>query len=236
VSFEPACVYDRYWASRDRPRAEARSRERGALAARLLIEAGAAGRRVLDAGCGPGWTLEELARAGFQATGADVSPAAVDEARSRGLEARVADLSGHPDDLGRAVGGSYDAVLLLEVLEHLLDPLAALGAAFKLLAPGGLLAVSLPNEVSLASRLRVLAGRLPFGGHDDPHVRHFDRRLARRLFAAAGAKVLAERPVSIFPPSWKLIRTAAAPLLSVAPGAFSIASIYILRPEGAHAP
>ena len=236
MTLEPARFYDRYWAARDRPRAEARSRERGVLAARLLCEAGIAGRRVLDAGCGPGWALEELARAGFQAVGADISPAAVEDARSRGLDARVADLSGAPADLARAAGGPHDAVLLLEVLEHLLDPLAAMRAAAGLLAPGGLLAVSLPNEISLPSRLRVLAGGLPFGGHDDPHVRHFDRRLARGLFAAAGAEVLAERPVSIFPPAWKLVRAATAPLVSLAPGVLSIASIYILRPEGARAP
>jgi 2-polyprenyl-3-methyl-5-hydroxy-6-metoxy-1,4-benzoquinol methylase len=236
MAIDARAFYDGYWGSRDLARSEARSRERASIALRLLAGAGLARGRLLDLGCGPGWALEAFRAAGFCVRGADVSSAAVEEARARGLDVLPLDLErSDGESLRREAGEGFDAVTLLEVLEHLSDPLGALRRARSLLSPGGLMVVSLPNEIALPARLAVLAGRLPFGGHDDPHVRHFDRRRARRLLVEAGLRILAERPVSIVPPGRRTLRAILAPAARILPGPLSLATVYLARPED-HAP
>lgn len=191
------------------------------------------GRRLFEIGCGPGWGLEIFKSAGFEVSGVDVSPVAVGEARGRGLDARQLDIEADSlESLGLQDGASPDVIVALEVLEHLLDPLSALKKMVRVLAPGGSLAVSLPNEIALPARLAVLCGRLPFGGHRDPHVRHFDRRRSREMFAAAGLEIVAEAPISLLPPRWTLARRLARPLVRWAPGWLALATVYRLRARG----
>jgi hypothetical protein len=60
-------------------------------------------------------------------------------------------------------------------------------------------------------------------------VRHFDRHQARGLFEAAGLRVLAERPVSIVPPRRGRLRAVLKPAVRAFPGAFSMATVYLLE-------
>jgi SAM-dependent methyltransferase len=235
MSHDAGSFYDRYWSERDRPATEARSRDRARLSVDLLRDAGIQRGRLLDVGCGPGWALEVFSSAGYETIGVDVSEAAVEEARRRGLDARALDFEkAGAELLASSLGGPYDAVTLLEVLEHLLDPAEALEKAQGLLRPGGALVASLPNEIHVARRLSCLVGRLPFGGHCDPHVRHFDRRRSRMLFDAAGLQLRSERPVSIVPPRRRMLRALLYPAVRAFPGAFALATVYLLerRPRG----
>ena len=226
---EARAFYDDYWSRCDRPRAEARSRERAALALELLAEDGRARGRLLDVGCGPGWSLDAFTRAGWGGIGVDPSNVAVEEARARGLDARRIDVElASAEEMRAALGGPFDAIALLEVLEHLRDPLASLRKVKELCRTGGRLVVSLPNEIHLAARLRILSGKLPMGGHDSPHLRHFDRTLARRLFEEAELRVIATRDVSLVPPRRPILRAASSPGLFLFPGLFSIATVYLL--------
>ena len=90
----------------------------------LLIEP--APRRILDLGCGTGWTSRFLARAGYTVTGVDIAPEAVAEARrlaaSEGLdqvEFLVADYESLPGE------GNYDYVFFYDALHHAEDEFAA---------------------------------------------------------------------------------------------------------------
>jgi SAM-dependent methyltransferase len=237
MPLDAKAYYNQYWSARERPRAESRSRERAVVALELPALAGGEHGTLLDVGCGPGWALETFREAGYAATGIDVSSGAVDEAREKGLDARVVDVE--QESIGRVLGkgaqgegARFGAVVALEVLEHLSDPLGVLRSLLGLLEPEGRLVVSLPNEISLAVRLQVLAGRLPFGGHDDPHLRHFDRGHARRLFEAANCRVVREQTTSVLPPSAKGLRWFTRPLLALFPGAFALATLYLLEREG----
>jgi 2-polyprenyl-3-methyl-5-hydroxy-6-metoxy-1,4-benzoquinol methylase len=101
----------------------------------------------LDVGCSTGFVVEAARDKGWEAIGIDLNPSAIEFGRSRGLDLRTVAL----EDAGFAPG-SFDAVSLFDVLEHLLDPRRTLRACADLLAPGGILFLYVPNFDS-ASRL-----------------------------------------------------------------------------------
>ena len=115
------------------------------FACEILAERGA--QKVLDAACGAGYGARQLARA------VDVDVVAVDrDERALGIARR--DFA-HPRvqfvaddcttlDAARELA-PYDAITSFETLEHLKAPEAFLRAAAELLAPGGLLVISVPN-------------------------------------------------------------------------------------------
>jgi ubiquinone/menaquinone biosynthesis C-methylase UbiE len=89
---------------------------------------------VVDAGCGTGRAVGELAERGAHAIGVDLDPAMLAAARSRlpGLDLRAADLADLPLADGEAHGYRAD-----KVFHVLADPAAALAEARRVLAPGG---------------------------------------------------------------------------------------------------
>lgn len=104
----------------------------------LLLEP--APKRVLDLGCGTGWTSRFLAKAGYNVTGIDIAPEAVDLARrlaeAEGLK-NVHFLLGDYEE--KAEAGAFDYVLFYDALHHAEDELAAVRAAAHALRPGGAL-------------------------------------------------------------------------------------------------
>jgi 2-polyprenyl-3-methyl-5-hydroxy-6-metoxy-1,4-benzoquinol methylase len=111
------------------------------------------GSRILDVGCGNGEFLHTARVAGFQAEGIDVSAAAVEVCRRRGLNAWQGDFL----CTGRAA--SYDLVTMWDVIEHLPEPRAFVRRSFELLRPGGWLLIKTPRNGQLAIRLSRLATR-----------------------------------------------------------------------------
>ena len=103
--------------------------------------------QVMDIGCGDGFFLDLLLRMGFtRVRGIDPGRSMVDRCLERGLPAArgsLEELSGE---------NLYDLVLLIEVLEHLDDPAAALEKIKVLLRPGGKLLLTVPVCDSLLKR------------------------------------------------------------------------------------
>jgi SAM-dependent methyltransferase len=95
--------------------------------------------RILDAGCGSGRNMVELARRGT-VTGVELSPTSVALARERGvgevIEGSVLEMP--------FAGGSFDLAVCLDVVEHLEDDRAALAELRRVVAPGGALLVTVP--------------------------------------------------------------------------------------------
>lgn len=106
-------------------------------------------QRVLDVGCGIGNFVAWAAAGGLDAEGVEVDRQALEVARSRGLV--VHEL----DDLASVVEpSSVDVVTLWDVIEHLVDPAAAVRDLVPLLRPGGLVVMETPD---VAFPLRPLA-------------------------------------------------------------------------------
>lgn len=126
------------------------------------------GRRAADVGCGAGLLAEPLARLGAEVTGLDAAAENIEAARAhalgQGLEIdyRV----GGPE----ALEGRYDLVTSLEVVEHVAEPAAFVGALAAAVAEGGLLILSTPNRTAWSRLLLVglaeAIGRIPKGTHD----------------------------------------------------------------------
>ena len=114
------------------------------LQARLAAD----GARVLDAGCGIGWSSISLARAfpSLRVDGIDSDEASIAEAQANAEEAGVADRVrfevADAAELGAAGGGGYDAAFVFEALHDMARPVEALQALRALLADGGAVIVA----------------------------------------------------------------------------------------------
>lgn len=127
--------------------------------------------RILDAGCGSGRNMVELARHGT-VTGVELSDTSIDLARARGAgEVIAGSVLEMPLD-----GDSFDLSVCLDVIEHLEDDLGALRELRRVLAPGGSLLVTVPAYQWLWS------------GHDEVnhHHRRYTRRSLQRVAEQAG--------------------------------------------------
>lgn len=97
-------------------------------------------QKICDVGCGCGMMLQDLRNWGYDAVGVDASDKAQDYCRQRGITVQKGFL---PDQLPLPPA-SMDAVLLLDVLEHVDDDANSFQAAVGLLRPGGILVCTVP--------------------------------------------------------------------------------------------
>ena len=105
------------------------------------------GARVLDAGCGEGYGTDRLSAVAAETTGVDLEEPVIRRAASRYPRARfeAANLVSLP-----YAGASFDAVVSLQVIEHLHSPQEFLAECARILAPGGVLIVSTPNRLTFS--------------------------------------------------------------------------------------
>jgi len=155
------------------------------------------GRKALDVGCGDGARYGARVHAsGVEVHGVDISEVAVESARARGIDARVASLA---DPLPHA-NATFDVVICLEVLEHLVDPAIVAREIARVLKPGGLALLSVPNSAFWATRVELM-----FRGHfnprgspvtqraspwRDPHLRFFNFGSIEAMLAEGGLRTV----------------------------------------------
>src|SRR5205085_493192 len=96
--------------------------------------------RVMDAGCGWGVNLAEMERQGYAVTGLDISRRTLEQLDRPGRTLIEADLT---QPLPETIE-PYDALLALDVIEHLDDDRAAVSQFARLTRPGGAVIVSVP--------------------------------------------------------------------------------------------
>jgi len=162
---------------------------RRATARRLLAAAspyvGGGSPLVLDVGCGVGLLLDEARRRGWRTQGVELSDWGVRRAGHLGLDV----FQGILEEAGFAPS-SFDAVFMIDVLEHLADPVRTLAKVSQVLRPGGVLCLVTPDADSAAARVlgRRWWGMLP------GHVVLFPHRRLCELLRTVGFGIRSQRP------------------------------------------
>jgi SAM-dependent methyltransferase len=142
-------------------------------------------RAALDVGCGDG-RLTAMLRA-RELTASDVSPVALERARSRVPHASFAALE--PDDPLPFEDSSFELVLCAETLEHVRDVQFLLSELRRVLRPSGTLALTTPAHGRLTALSALVRGFDRVFDPLSPHLRFFTRRSLRRLLEAMGFEV-----------------------------------------------
>jgi SAM-dependent methyltransferase len=103
--------------------------------------------RVLDLGCGGGWTSRFLARRGYAVVGQDIAPDMIAVAEANRVAAGPLDLAFVVSDY-ESLGfrDEFDVALFYDALHHAEDPAAALASAYRALKPGGRLVTIEPGD------------------------------------------------------------------------------------------
>jgi 2-polyprenyl-6-hydroxyphenyl methylase / 3-demethylubiquinone-9 3-methyltransferase len=133
-----------------------------------------AGKTVLDVGCGGGILAEAMARRGANVLGIDMATKPLKVAQLHALEAQVSGIEYREvaaEVLAEEMPGRFDGVTCMEMLEHVPDPSAIVGACAKLVKPGGWVFFSTLNRNAKAFLFAIVGAEhvlklLPKGTHE----------------------------------------------------------------------
>jgi len=145
----------------------------------LVVPRGA--NRLLDVGCGAGGLMARHRALGWDVRGVEPSARGAAACRAAGLPVEECDLLS-----ARLPSGSFDAILLKHVVEHVPDPHRVLVRARELLAPDGLLLVVTPNTAGVGLRVY---GTCWYALDAPRHLHLFDASNLRQLASRAGLRV-----------------------------------------------
>jgi 2-polyprenyl-6-hydroxyphenyl methylase/3-demethylubiquinone-9 3-methyltransferase len=162
--------------------------------------------RLVDLGCGNGFVTAKLAELGHDVMGFDASPDGIELARKAHPELRFEVASVYEDDLKARVGGDVDAVISLEVLEHLYAPKRLFEQSHRLLRQGGALILSTPYHgywKNLAISLLDGWDRHFDVNWDGGHIKFFSVKTASAMARAATFRRVTTDGVGRLPLLWK---------------------------------
>lgn len=173
------------------------------IAAAIATVRGREGGTVLDVGCGEGFAMDWFDRHGHAVRGLDFSRAGMEGAHPHLLDRlETGDVHGLLQT-HLAAGNTYDVIWLTNVLEHVIEPLELLTRLRQLLAPAGVLVVTVPNDGSAWQEFLFAQGRIPqrFWIAIPDHLSYFDADSLRAATAATGwrcARMMADFPIDWF--------------------------------------
>lgn len=113
--------------------------------------------KILDIACNDGELTSIYAKYG-KATGIDLNPRAVKEAKKKGLNC----IHGDVLDMASSFNGNFDVVIAGDIIEHIFDTDVFLQKVHKLLHREGKILLTTPNVASFGRRVLLLFGRNPY--------------------------------------------------------------------------
>lgn len=185
------------------------------------------GQSMLDVGCGSGCSLLEAQALGAQAFGIEADLNVRPIAEKLGLNIHFGKIEDVPFP-----GQHFDLIVLNQVIEHLLEPDAALRLLAQRLKPEGRLLLVMPNTGSLWRRL---SGNKWINWHVPYHQHHFNKQGFKRMAQACQLEVVRLRTIT--PNVWTLLQIrsmASSPQLGQASPIWAVAAPESRRSEAAH--
>lgn len=164
------------------------------------------GLSLLDIGCGGGLLSEPMTRLGFAVTGADASEKNIGTARAHAAQSGLEiSYRATTAEVLAVEGASFDVVLNMEVVEHVADVSAYLGACTELVKPGGITVVATMNKTLKSLALAKIGaeyvlGWLPRGTHD--WNRFIPPAELKASMEETGLTILKTQGVSFDPLAW----------------------------------
>lgn len=158
--------------------------------------------RLLDVGAGTGILMHLAKQRGWKVDGIDIAPLTAEKvAQEFGLSIDIGAFETH--DFG---GRQFDGITMLDVLEHVVDPLVTLRRVYQLLRPGGAVAIAVPNQRSLLTSVVGMYARLVGTAANDllfrlyvpPHLYYFTPPTLRRMVETAKFRILDLRQGAVY--------------------------------------
>lgn len=156
--------------------------------------------RVLDLGCGSGHIGKNMLNKGYQVFGLDFSEEAVKKAQAQGISVKQANLDEgipEPDD-------TFNVVWAGDIIEHVFDPIGLLKEIQRVLKKDGALILSIPSDVGIISRIKMLFGQsyqeqmYRRSGYYKHHT-FFNLQLITFMLAEAGLQLATKEKILIAP-------------------------------------
>lgn len=147
-------------------------------------------KEVLEVGTATGYLSSEMTKRGCVVTGIEQDP----EMAKIAAQHCKRMITGDVEHLDFSTLGTYDAIVLGDVVEHLRNPQDFLRKTAKLLKPGGKVLMSLPNVANIWVRLNLLFGRFNYsrvGILDETHLRFFTLQSSQKMARECGFEVVA---------------------------------------------
>ena len=161
--------------------------------------------RVLDVGCGNGFTCGEFLKQGCQVVGIDLSQQGIAIARKAYPQGRFEVLPADDQLLARLGAAPFDLVISTEVVEHLYSPRDYAHGCLQALKPGGRFICTTPYHGYLKNLVLSLAGK--WDAHANPlwdggHIKLWSRKTLGRLLTETGFTNLQFRGAGRLPLLW----------------------------------
>ena len=159
---------------------------------KTLLKYKAPPSKVLELGCSHGSFVALLRQAGYDASGMEMSPWVVEFAQ----ETFAIPMAVGPVENTELEAGAYDVVALMDVLEHLPDPVGTMSHALRLLKPDGILLIQTPQAKDEMTYPALVETNAPFLEQfkSDEHLYLFTQTSATSLFERLGASFIQFEP------------------------------------------
>jgi 2-polyprenyl-3-methyl-5-hydroxy-6-metoxy-1,4-benzoquinol methylase len=158
--------------------------------------------KVLDAGTGPGELVQFLVNHQVDSAGFDPSIDAVEMGKKQGLDLLCHTFESYLEHHREQKAPGFAAVILLNVLEHVADPIGVIRICHQLLQPNGLLIVRVPNdftEIQQAAHAKI--GGRPWWIASPDHINYFNVQTLKNTYEGLGFEVidaLCDFPMEMF--------------------------------------